>query len=275
MRESWWCRVAERFRPYRELLRSRFSSQLAYRRSFALDVFGSIAIGVVEFGEVYVIFANIDALGGLDFAGAALLYAIASIAFSLADLAVGHIDNLPVYLRQGTLDAYLLRPLPVLAQVITSDVSLRRLGRTAVAVAILAVALPYNDIVWSAGNVYLLVSAIAAGTAIFAALFVIAAAMQFWLIEGREFANAFTYGGNYAAGFPASVFATPMRLFFTFVVPSVFVAYLPVLVLLDRPGPFGLPQLLGWFSPLAAIGIWTIALLGWRVGLRHYSGAGS
>lgn len=267
--------MVDRLRPYRVLVGSRIRSQTAYRRSFVLDVFGSVAVGLVEFAEVYIIFSNVDVLGGLDFAGVALVFALAHLAFSVADLTVGHLDTLPTYLRTGTLDAFLLRPLPVLAQLITSDISLRRLGRTSIALLILTVALPMNDIDWTPARVALLVVAPLAGAAIFAALFVAAAASQFWLVEGQEFASAFTYGGNYAASFPASVFALPMRVFFTFVVPAGFVAYLPVLVLLDLPGPVGLPQWLGWCSPVAAVALWCAALAGWRAGLRHYSGAGS
>lgn len=240
-----------------------------------LDVLGSIGIGLVEFAEVYVIFANIDILGELDFAGAALLFALANISFSLADTAVGHVDNLPTYLREGTLDAMLLRPLPVLAQLVTSDISLRRLGRTGVAVAVLVVAVLLNDIAWTPARIALMVVAPLAGAAIFAALFVCASAVQFWLVEGSEFANAFTYGGSYASQYPASIFSIPMRVLFTFVVPAAFTAYLPVLVLLDLPGPAGMPQWLGWCTPLAALAVWAVALAGWRAGLRHYTGAGS
>lgn len=225
--------MAERLHPYRTLLGSRMRSQTAYRRSFVFDVLGSVGIGLVEFAEVYVIFTNVDMLGELDFAAAMLLFALANLGFSLADMAVGHVDRLPVYLREGTLDAFLLRPLPVLAQLITSDISLRRLGRTVVAAVVMGIALPLNDITWTAATVVLVVVAPLAAAAIFAALFVCAAAIQFWLVEGAEFANAFTYGGAYASEYPASIFSLPMRLLFTFVVPAAFAAYLPVLVLLD------------------------------------------
>ncbi|WP_026877677.1 ABC transporter permease [Jiangella gansuensis] len=267
--------MAERLHPYRTLLGSRMRSQTAYRRSFVFDVLGSVGIGLVEFAEVYVIFTNVDMLGELDFAAAMLLFALANLGFSLADMAVGHVDRLPVYLREGTLDAFLLRPLPVLAQLITSDISLRRLGRTVVAAVVMGIALPLNDITWTAATVVLVVVAPLAAAAIFAALFVCAAAIQFWLVEGAEFANAFTYGGAYASEYPASIFSLPMRLLFTFVVPAAFAAYLPVLVLLDLPGPAWLPQWLGWCTPAAAAVIWVVALAGWRAGIRHYTGAGS
>ncbi|QOR69990.1 ABC-2 family transporter protein [Ruania alkalisoli] len=263
------------FSPYRALLGSRLRAQLTYRRSFALDVLGSVAIGVLEFAEVYVIFSSITVLGELDFVGAAVLFAFANIAFSLADMVVGHLDTLPRYIRTGTLDAFLLRPLPVLAQLITSDIQLRRLGRTCFAIVILALALVAAPIDWTFALLALAVLTPITGALIFAALFVCAAALQFWLVEGGEFANAFTYGGSYAASYPTSIFTLPMRVLFTFVVPAAFTAYLPTLVLLDLAGPALTPSALGLFAPLAAAVIWVVALLGWRAGLRHYTGTGS
>lgn len=261
--------------PYRALLSSRVRAQLAYRRSFALDLAGSAGVGLLEFLSVYVIFTNITVLGGLDLAGAALVFAFANLGFSLADVVVGHVDSLPTYLRAGTLDAFLLRPLSVLGQLVTSDVQLRRLGRCAVAVAVLAVALPQAGVDWRWQAVLLVVATPLVGAVIFAAVFVAAAAAQFWLVDGAEFTNAFVYGGSDAASYPTSVFSTPLRAVVTFVLPAAFTAYLPTLLLLGEPGPAWTPAWLGWFAPLAAVLTWAVALSGWRAGLRHYTGTGS
>ena len=260
--------------PYVALLRSRLHAQAAYRTGFALDLLGNVGIGLLEFVEIYVIFTQVDALGGLTASGALLVFALANIGFSLADLAVGHVDNLATYVRAGTLDAYLLRPLPALAQLVTSDVSLRRLGRTAVALVVLVVAVPVAVTSWTPAKVLLLVITPLAGAAIFAALFVVAASLQFWIMDASELANSITYGGSYAASYPASVLHVALRSFFTFVVPAAFTAYLPALVLVDQAGPPGLPSWLGWFSPLAALLVWGVALLAWRTGIRKYTGAG-
>ncbi|MDQ6895035.1 MAG: ABC transporter permease, partial [Actinomycetota bacterium] len=106
------------------------------------------------------------------------------------------------------------------------------------------------------------------------ALFVAAAALQFFLVEGSEVTNAFVYGGSYASQQSAQVFPHPLRLLFSFVVPAAFVAYLPTVVLLDLPGATLLPAWLGWLAPVAAIATWGVALLLWRAGIRHYQGAG-
>lgn len=266
--------MVEALRPYAAVLATRMRAQTAYRTSFGLDLLGNVGIGLLEFAEIYIIFHNIDVLGGLGVAGALLVFSLAHLCFSLADLLVGHVDRLATYLRAGTLDAFLLRPLPVLAQLVTSDISLRRLGRTALALGVLAVALPSAVEAWSVAKVLLLLVAVVAGTAVFSAVFVWAAAAQFWLVEGTEFGNAFTYGGSYVAAYPFSIFHVLLRTFFTFVVPAAFTAYLPALVLLGEPGPPGLPAWLGWYTPVAAALAWAVALLGWRAGLRHYTGAG-
>ena len=39
-------------------------------------------------------------------------------------------------------------------------------------------------------------------------------------VEGTEFANAFTYGGNYLASLPFTIFQVTVRRFFTFVIPA-------------------------------------------------------
>jgi ABC-2 type transport system permease protein len=264
----------EPVRAYRAILGSRVRSQVAYRSSFGLDLLGSVGVGLLEAAEIYVIFQNVDALGGLGVGPVLLVFALANLSFALAGVVVGHLDELPTYLRSGTLDAMLLRPLPVLAQLVTSDVSLRRLGRAAVAVVVLAVALPLAVDRWSLGAAAMLVMAPFTGFIVFSSLFVAAAGVQFWLGDGSELTNAFTYGSSYVSAYPASVLHVAVRSFFTFVVPAAFTAYLPTLVITGQPGPPGLPAGLGWFTPVVAALAVAVSLAIWRTGLRHYSGAG-
>lgn len=266
--------LARGLHPYRVVLASRMRAQLQYRTSFVTDVLGTVGVGLAEFAEVWVIFHNVDVLGGLDFTAALLVFALSNIAFSLADMFVGHLDQLPKYIRSGQVDAFYVRPLPLLTQFMTSDLSLRRIGRFSVAVVALTIALTTADIAWSPATILLIVLTIVSGTAIFAALFTAAGGVQFFLVDGAEFTNAFTYGGSYAAQQSQQVFPDPLRIFWTFVIPTAFVAYLPALAILDLPGDALGPPWLAWCTPLAAAGAWVLAGLCWRWGTRHYQGAG-
>ncbi|MFV0308184.1 MAG: ABC transporter permease [Desertimonas sp.] len=260
--------------PYRALLGSRLASQRTYRASFAFDVFTSVLVGVVELAEVWVIFRTVDRLGGLDFHAVLLVFGIANFCFSLCQVAVGHIDRLTAYVVEGKVDAFYLRPLPLLAQFVVDDLQLRRLARVAVAVVAIVAALVVNDIAWSAAGVAMLAIALVFGTVLCGALFVIAGGLQFFLLNGAELTNAFTYGGGYAATLPAAAFPNPLRVAFGWILPVAFVGYLPTLVILDLAGPPLLPRWLAWLLPVAAA--WTCALAGWawRTGTRHYQGGG-
>lgn len=267
-------RLSLQLRPYRVLLASRMRAQMQYRASFVTDIFGTVAVGLAELAEVWVIFHNVDVLGGLDFTAALLVFALSNISFSLADMLVGHLDNLPSYIREGRVDAFYVRPLPLLAQLMTSDLSLRRIGRLSVAVVALVVALSTADVPWSAATVALIALTIVSGLAIFAALFTVAGGLQFFLVDGAEFTNTFTYGSAYAAQQSQRIFPDPLRILWTFVIPTAFVSYLPTLAILDLPGDFLAPSWLAWFTPVAALLAWAIAGLCWRAGTRHYQGAG-
>ncbi len=266
--------VGSRWSPYRAVLASRLRAQRSYPAGFALDLAGSLLIGLTEFGEVWVIFHNVAVLGGLDFDAILVLFGLSNLTFQLADLVVGHLDTLPTFIRAGTLDAFYLRPLPVLAQLMTCEVDLRRISRIAVALVALVAGLGANDVSLDVHNVALLAMTIVFGAAIFAGLFVCAASLQFFLINGAELTNAFTYGGSYASSQPASIFPSPLKMLFGYLVPVVFTAYLPTLALLDLPGPSGLPAWLAWLTPVAALWVWTLAYTLWRWGTAHYQGGG-
>lgn len=267
-------RLARAAAPYLAVLRSRIRSQRSYRTNFRIDLASSLLVGVVELAEVWVLFHSVHSLGGFTFAQILLVFGLADLGFTLADMVFGHCDNLTTYIRAGQLDVFYLRPQPLLAQLITSDITLRRLTRAAVGVVATVVALSINDIDWSASTIALLVLSLVSSVAIFAAMFVWAAGAQFFLINGAELTNAFVYGGRYAATQPASVWNAPLKVLFGFFFPMAFTAYLPALQILDLPGPAWLPPWLAWCAPLAALWAWAMAALFWRVGVRHYQGGG-
>lgn len=262
------------FTPYLAVLRSRVKAQQVYRLSFATEVFSAFLIGLVEFAEVWVIFHNVGTLGGLDTNAALLLFGLSNTSFALAQVLVGHLDSLPAMIRMGTLDAYHLRPQPLLLQLITSDISLRRLARAAVAVIVLGVGLWRNEIDWGIAPVTLIVITLISGIALFCGLFVCAAGLQFFLIDGAELTNSFTYGGSFAAMQPASVFPAPLKLLFGFAIPVAFTAYVPTIAVLGLPGPPLLPAWSAWLTPVAAAWVWLLAFAAWRIGTRHYQGGG-
>jgi ABC-2 type transport system permease protein len=122
-------------------------SQAQYRASFAIDVAGSVAFGVLDVVTVVALFRVRPTLAGFTFAEVFLMTALASTAFALADLAVGNVERLRFYVRTGLFDAVLVRPLGALMQLLAMDVAARRVGRAVIGVALLGVAAAHADLV--------------------------------------------------------------------------------------------------------------------------------
>lgn len=260
---------------YARLVGARLRSQLVYRASFALDFVTQIIAQCTELVVILVLFSQVDALGGFTRNEVLLMYAFAGAAFGVADLFAGQLDNLPTYIRTGSFDVLLMRPLGTLPQLMCTDVRLRRVGRIVGALGALGYALAHVPVEWTAAKVVLTVLTPVAGAVIFSSVWVVACSICFWIVEGREFANAVTYGGNAFTSYPINVYSRPLRWLMAFVVPGAFVAYYPSLALLGKQDPLGLPGWVGWTSPLVAGLAAVVAGAVWRFAVRHYRGTGS
>lgn len=260
---------------YGRIVASRVRSQLAYPVSFALDVVAQFAGQCIELVVILVVFTQVSSLGGFSMGEVLLIFGIAGTAFGLADLCVGQIEELPNYIRTGELDVMLLRPLGTLPQLLSADVSLKRVGRVGTGLVVLGWSLSTMGIDWTPERALLAVVAPIAGAVILSAIWVAANAVSFWLVDGREVANAVTYGSNFSTSYPITIYGPWLRRVMCYAVPGAFVAYFPALALLGRPDPLGLPAALQWSSPLVAAAAVAVAGLIWRTGVRHYQGTGS
>lgn len=267
--------MVESLDVYRRLVAAQVRSQLQYRMSFALDVSGAFLISFLDFLAVLVIFHNIPRLAGWSVREVAFLYAASCISFALTDLTIGHLDEFPRRIRDGTFDVLLLRPRGTLFQVVASDFALRRLGKLAQALVVLVYALSGLDVPWDAGRAAMLVLMIPTGSVVYGAVWVTGTCLSFWTTEGGEFTNAFTYGGNSLTQYPINIYSDWMRRFLAYLIPMGFVCYFPALYILDKPDPLGLPSFLQFVSPVVALLAALAAGAVWRFAVRHYRSTGS
>jgi ABC-2 type transport system permease protein len=250
-------------------------SQAQYRTSFAIDMVGSVAFGVLDVVTVFALFRVSPTLAGFSFAEVFLMTALASLAFALADLFVGNVERLRFYVRTGLFDAVLVRPLGALMQLMAMDVAARRIGRVTIGMAFLGAAAVHAGLALTPMPLALLIVTPIAGALIFSALFVATATVTFWWVESGELGNALTYGGHDFSAYPMTVYGGLFRRLFAYGLGFAFVAYYPALALLGRPDPLGAPASLGYASPLIAASAAGAAGLMWRAGVRHYRSTGS
>jgi len=260
---------------YRRLLGAQVRSHSSYRASFGLDLTANALMPLLDVAAVLAMFRVTKTLGGFNAFEVVVMFGFSATAFTLADLAVGNIERIRFYVRQGTLDAVLIRPLSVLGQLLTLDFTIRRVGRLVVALAVLGFAVSRANIVWTPGRMIMLIAGPLSGAVFFSAIFVGTATVAFWWIDSGEFANGFTYGGKDFTSYPITVYSGLFRRVFAYSLGFAFVGYYPSLALLGRADPLGLPAWVSWSSPLVALATAVVASVVWRFGVRHYRSTGS
>ncbi|WP_232050554.1 ABC transporter permease [Actinoplanes sp. OR16] len=246
-----------------------------YRASFVVELVGNMGATVFDVITIVVLFGTAPRIGDFTLQEALLTVGLSSAGFALADMLIGNVDRLKVYVRTGTLDAVLVRPLPALPQLLLMDLPLRKALRVVFGFTVLGGAIAVNDIDWTPARVALVVITPLAAAAFFGSIFVISATLAFWWVDSGEVGAAFTYGGRDFTSYPITVYGPLFRGIFAYALGFAFVAYQPALALLGRTDPLGLPAWAGYLSPLVALAAAVIAAVVWRAGIRHYRSTGS
>jgi ABC-2 type transport system permease protein len=157
-------------------------------------------------------------------------------------------------------------------QVLGSKFEFSRFGRLLQSVLVMVWALVNLPVAWSAAKVITLLLMVSNGVLIFTGIFMLAATLCFWTIQGLEVANVFTDGGREMAQYPLNIYQKWISVFFTFIIPFGCVNYLPLLYILDRAhGSAILYMLMPLAGALFLLPCWLV----WQIGVRHYRSTGS
>jgi ABC-2 type transport system permease protein len=259
---------------YRRLMGARIRAEWQYRLSFTLFAVAQFFVTTLDLLTIAVIFHNVPSLAGWSLDEVTFLYDTSSLAFAIGDTFVSPVDRCGLYIKQGTFDQFLVRPVRPLLQILAGEFELRRSSKILQALIVLVVAAVRLPITWTAGRVAMTVVLLGAGAAIFASFWVIVAAMTFWTVDSQDMGNAFTSGGNFLTQYPVDVYASWLRRLLL-IVPLAFVNYLPAVWILGRSDVLHVPAALQFASPV--VGAVALAVAGWAWGtaIRHYRSAGS
>jgi ABC-2 type transport system permease protein len=247
-------------------------SQLQYRTSFWLLCLGQFLVPFSLFAGLYFLFARFGSLKGWDFYEVALCFSIIHMAFAISECCARGFDGFSSLVVNGDFDRVLVRPRGTILQVLGARFEFSRIGRLVQSLSVLIWAVATLPVYWNAMKVVTLVLMVLSGVFVFSGIFMLAATLCFWTIQGLEVANIFTDGGREMAQYPLGIYKKWVVRFFTFVIPFGCVNYLPLMYLLNKTTGNGFWYML---TPLFGILFIIPCLFLWRFGVRHYRSTGS
>jgi ABC-2 type transport system permease protein len=245
---------------------------MQYRTSFWLLSFGQFFIPFTVFAGLYFLFERFGQIKGWDFFEVALCFAVIHMAFATSECFARGYDAFSSLVVNGEFDRVLVRPRSTVVQVLGSKFEFTRFGRILQSVMVLCWALMNLSIEWSVVKAITLCLMIISGVLIFTGIYIVAATMCFWTIQGIEVINIFTDGGREIAQYPLNIYQKWITKFFTYVIPFGTVNYLPLMYILGRTEG---NDILHMLTPLIGSLFILPCLLVWHFGVRHYRSTGS
>ncbi|MDN3019873.1 ABC-2 family transporter protein [Paenibacillus sp. BSR1-1] len=257
---------------YFKYLQILFKSQMQYRTSFWLLTVGQFFIPFAVFAGLYLLFERFGQIKGWQFFEVALCFAVIHMSFSLSECFARGFDMFSSLVVRGDFDRILVRPRSTFIQVLGSKFEFTKAGRLLQSALVLIWALSNLPIDWTLIKAITLVLMVTSGVFIFTGIYILAATMCFWTVQGLEVANIFTDGGREIAQYPLNIYQKWVTRFFTFVIPFGTVNYLPLLYLLGKNNGDDLLYIL---TPVLGSIFVLPCLLVWQMGVRHYRSTGS
>ncbi len=244
---------------------------MAYRADFWAGLATDLAHQGASLLVILVLFTQVPAVRGWSREEMIFVYGYFLVPFSLFHASAANLwDFAERYVVHGELDRLLLRPLPVLFQVLLETIELEALPGLGTGVVLMAWAGARLDLHPSPVQVLAVPLLVAASVCVYYGIFVAVASHAFWA-DGRTGLVPLLWNLNHYGRYPTDIYGGVLRFLLTWVLPMGFVGFFPAAALLrpERWWTYGL------LAPLVGGGILFLGLLVWRAGLRRYQGAGS
>jgi ABC-2 type transport system permease protein len=257
-------------RVYLAYLRAHLQRILEYRTSFFIGIAAVLCRHVAGVLTLWVIFTQVRALGGWSPYQVVYLYGFVGLVSGLHHLLFMNTYRVEFMVQYGDMDRYLVRPLPVLFQVLLSYFDDDALGDLVPAILLMWVASVKLRIVYDLEAILVLLAGVAGGVLIYFGTHLVLSSWSFWFVKSRALIQLFAEVRRFSE-YPLSIFGQAIQLFISLIVPIAFAGFFPAERILSA-GTLSWAAYLSLPVGLVCLGI---GLRVWHWGLAHYKSTGS
>ena len=210
-------------------------SEMQYKQALYVGFFSQILSCLTSLIGVYFLFDKFGSIEGFLFHEVLICFSISYVGFSLTECFFRGFDNFDTLISNGKFDIMLIRPQPVLFQIIGEIIEIKKLGRATFAISLLIFVIAKNPILWSPEK-------------IFAIIFMIIGTVQY----------------------PLTIYKKAVLDFFTYIIPLALVNLYPFLYIIGKSETKAFI-----FLPMLTFFYLIPCYIFWKIGLRKYKSTGS
>ncbi len=258
--------MVREFTAWKKLLVLQWHNAASLRVSFLVQVIGMM-VNNAAIAIIWVIFISVfGSINGWGVADVLMVQGMVSITFGLAYGVCHGAITFPNDIRNGTFDAYLLRPLRVLPLVWRSYFQEATIGDVLYGVVLMMIAFVMSHAAWT--TIALSAFLVIPGAMIMLAMSTLTGSYVFWRPDDRNLYDLVMRVFMVPTMYPAGAFPNGMRIIYTFIIPSLLVAGIPWEAARDHSL---LIVALVWLAAFAWLGL---AAFVFHLGLKRYESGG-
>jgi ABC-2 type transport system permease protein len=255
---------------YGFFLLQRFKILMEYRVNFIIGASSTIILQISGLLTIWVVMTQIPSLKGWSLYQILLIYGLITLAKSINHMFADNLWTLGrQYIRSGTFDRFLVRPIDPLFHLLADRFCHDGIGNFVVGSALVVISMRALQIPWTAINIFYLLIAAISGGFIFIALNLITGTSAFWIMDAVPVMRV-VFDNHLFAQYPLNIYPKSIGILLTWIIPYGLASFYPASHLMGLNAGW-----IAWMAPLAAILLLLIGYQVWRVGLRHYAGTGS
>ncbi|MFC6176860.1 ABC transporter permease [Companilactobacillus huachuanensis] len=252
------------------LVKNNIKAQFEYNISTYLLILGQFIAQFTFILGFFFLFKSLGSIRGYVFSQALLVYALVNISYTCAEIIGKGINNLSELIRRGNLDIYLMRPQPLLLQVMGSGVEISRIGRLITSISLLALAIIRSSIQWDSFRIIAMFIIPLGGIILFLGLYILFGSLTFFTVNSINISILLMGSGSDCLHYPVDVMNKTVKTILTYIFPFALINYYPFLYIFGKSTVSSLV-----FVPFLSIGFLSIILQFWKYGAIHYSSTGS
>jgi len=252
------------------LVKKNIKAQFEYNISTYLLILGQFIAQFTFVLGFFLLFKSLVSIKDYVFSQALLVYSLVNISYTCAEIIGKGINNLSELIRQGDLDIYLIRPHPLLLQIMGSGIEISRVGRLVTSIILLVMAFLKSSTQWNIFKIIGLFTIPIGGIILFLSLYILFGALTFYSVNSINISILLMGSGSDCLHYPVDVMNKAVKAFLTYIFPFAIINYYPFLYVFDK---LDMPILV--FIPLLSILFLLITLKFWKYSSTYYSSTGS
>lgn len=255
---------------FKTLFIASLKSQTQYKFDFIVSIVGNFLGMLSDFLVLAIILLRFKTIGDWQLHEIALIYGVIEFGFGVYRIVGDGFNNFEDLVLSGKLDTLLIRPIPVIVQVMLQKMDFRRLGAVMQALAVGIWGLSKSEFVHP-GIAYYMPVMLIASVLVNLFLSIILAAIAFWTGKNEDIIILGHYSTKAAANYPAEIYHAFFQKILIFVIPLYTVSYFPVQYFTGKSD--NIYYLLTPLYGVVVMGLFASFI--WSKGLKRYSSAGT